>query len=123
MQPRLRERNVPRVFRYEMVAPHWPRLVPDRLSFPVVVPGWDNTSRRRRRATIVRGASPALWGQQVDRALTLLDGRPREERVLFVKSWNEWAEGNYLEPDRRDGRAYLEALRDTLAAHRWPEVA
>ena len=42
--------------------------------------------------------------------------RPEEERLLWVKSWNEWAEGNHLEPDLRDGRGWLEALRDGLAA-------
>jgi lipopolysaccharide biosynthesis protein len=119
LQPHL-EGRVPKVFRYDTMAPLWPDLVEDRLSFPSVMPGWDNTARRGRRGIVLHDARPAAWAAQVERALTLLDGRPRGERVLFVKSWNEWAEGNYLEPDRRFGRAFLEAYRDALAAHRWP---
>ena len=38
------------------------------------------------------------------------------ERILFVKSWNEWAEGNYLEPDGRFGRQYLDVVREEVGA-------
>jgi hypothetical protein len=40
--------------------------------------------------------------------------RPREHRIVFLKSWNEWAEGNYLEPDRTHGRAYLDVTGQEL---------
>ena len=42
-------------------------------------------------------------------------GNQPEERIVFVKSWNEWAEGNHLEPDLRFGHGYLEVVRDELA--------
>jgi len=36
---------------------------------------------------------------------------PFEERVIFVNAWNEWAEGNFLEPSVDEGLARLEAVR------------
>jgi len=41
----------------------------------------------------------------------LVERRPVDSRVVFIKSWNEWAEGNYLEPDAKFGRNYLDAVR------------
>ena len=41
-------------------------------------------------------------------------GRHFEDRIVFVKSWNEWAEGNYLEPDLRFGHQYLDVVRDEI---------
>jgi hypothetical protein len=40
--------------------------------------------------------------------------KPDEHKVVFIKSWNEWAEGNHLEPDLKFGHRYLEALREEL---------
>jgi len=38
-----------------------------------------------------------------------------ENQIVFLRSWNEWAEGNYMEPDLKFGRGYLEALKDALS--------
>ncbi|MBQ4014341.1 MAG: glycoside hydrolase family 99-like domain-containing protein, partial [Treponema sp.] len=32
----------------------------------------------------------------------------------FLKSWNEWAEGNYIEPDLKYGKAYITALKNAI---------
>jgi len=38
----------------------------------------------------------------------------KQNQLVMLKSWNEWGEGNYIEPDKRWGRKYLEVLRDVL---------
>jgi hypothetical protein len=83
---------------------------------PSIVPGWDTTARLGRDATILRGATPELFRQHVRDVFKRCQeaARPAEENIVFIKSWNEWAEGNYLEPDRKYGRAFLEALRDEI---------
>ena len=96
------------------------RLVPDTApveeTYPCVLPNWDNTPRSGARGAVLQGSTPELFAKQVDKALRFLQGKDHENRLLFLKSWNEWAEGNYLEPDARWGRAYLEALRAALTA-------
>jgi hypothetical protein len=77
---------------------------------PTVYPNWDNTPRSGRRGLVLEGSRPELFTQAVRGAAEHLQTRPVQERLLFIKSWNEWAEGNYLEPDLEHGHAYLEAL-------------
>jgi len=63
------------------------------------------------------GATPELFGRWTAGAVATSCRRFRgEERLLFVNAWNEWGEGNHIEPDLRNGRRFLEALRDVLRA-------
>ena len=48
--------------------------------------------------------------------MELVKDKPEERRIIFLKSWNEWGEGNYMEPDRQYGRGYIEALRRAIDA-------
>lgn len=94
------------------------RLVPRRQtdwdSFPQVVPNFDTTPRMGHAGSVWTDSTPDLFAAHVRQALAALERRPLDKRMFFVKSWNEWAEGNYLEPDRRWGRSYLEALASVL---------
>ncbi len=76
-----------------------------------VFPGWDNSPRRGRDAVVITGATPERFGNALAAATRTADAIPGDERLVFINAWNEWAEGNYLEPDRGHGRARLEAVR------------
>ncbi len=89
-------------------------LKPDPNCYPCIVPNWDNSSRCGRRAMILHGSTPELFRNHVREALTSVRDKPPEDKIVFVKSWNEWAEGNYLEPDVKFGRGYLDVLGDEV---------
>jgi lipopolysaccharide biosynthesis protein len=85
--------------------------------FRCVSPSWDNTARRQAGgATVLLNANPDAyeeWLRQV-----VLQTRERfepDQRLVFINAWNEWAEGNHLEPDQKWQRAYLEATQRVLA--------
>jgi lipopolysaccharide biosynthesis protein len=85
--------------------------------FRCVTPGWDNSPRRRRGARILVGSTPQLYENWLRTIVdvTRAEDREGEETLVFINAWNEWAEGNHLEPDQRWGRAYLEATARALS--------
>jgi hypothetical protein len=91
----------------------WPA---DGKTLPCVLTGWDNTPRSGFRGVVLDGYTPALFRAYLKKALSLVCRFPPARRIVFIKAWNEWAEGNYLEPDQASGHSYLEAVRDSLAA-------
>ena len=84
--------------------------------YPSVVPGWDNTPRAGRKGIVLHGSTPRLFQEHLCDILESVADRPAEDRIVFIKSWNEWAEGNYLEPDQKFGHGYLDAVKSALAA-------
>lgn len=101
---------------YQAVAEYMMRRPrPEYKSFPGVTPGWDNSPRRKTDAIIFKDSDPELYGNwlrhSVSEALRRFEG---EERLVFINAWNEWAEGNHLEPDVKWGLRYLEATREAL---------
>ena len=82
--------------------------------YPLVLPNWDNTPRSGMRGLVFENATPELFRGLLREAITRVADRPADERIVFLKAWNEWAEGNYIEPDQKWGRAWLEAIREEL---------
>ena len=103
------------VYRYaDWAAAAARRPEPPYKRFPCVVPSWDNSARCKIRAAIFVGSTPELYERWLEAGIRRSLALGRGEQVVFVNAWNEWAEGNHLEPDRRYGRAYLEATRRAL---------
>ena len=83
--------------------------------YPSVVPNWDNTPRVGRNGFVLTGSTPELFKCQLQAARQQVEARPADQQLIFIKSWNEWAEGNYLEPDQQYGHGYLEVCREVLS--------
>lgn len=83
--------------------------------YPTIIPNWDHSPRTGRQGAIMKNSTPKLFQKHVEKSLSLVSDKPVEHRIVILKSWNEWAEGNYMEPDLKHGRGYLEALKDALA--------
>ncbi len=83
----------------------------DPRHLPCVLPGWDNTPRSGPRGVVFEGATPELFGQYLQKAVDRVRGRPPQQAIVFLKAWNEWAEGNIVEPDAAQGPALLDEIR------------
>jgi lipopolysaccharide biosynthesis protein len=99
----------PERFRYAAAFRDPPTDIRGRV-IPTVWPNWDNTPRSGRHGRVILESTPERFGAHLRRALELVATAPVDEQMVMIKSWNEWAEGNYLEPDTELGLARFEAL-------------
>jgi lipopolysaccharide biosynthesis protein len=93
------------------------RNLPEYKFYRCVTPGWDNTPRRigsADAAWITLGNTPEKYGRWLSEVRRSFTPWSPEENLVLVNAWNEWAEGNHLEPCQRWGRKFLEATRDAL---------
>lgn len=103
--------RLPTLYPYEeILRVRMPGSPPGVERFPCILPNWDNTPRSGRNGLVLCGSTPELFGLHIQQEFSKVDNRNQDRRIIFIKSWNEWAEGNYLEPDMKFGRAYLEVL-------------
>ena len=87
---------------------------PEREEFPCVVPNWDNTPRCGINGFVLKNSTPELFREHLRQAIEQVAGKSPEKRIIFIKSWNEWAEGNHLEPDMMFGRRYLDMCKELV---------
>lgn len=87
---------------------------PPYLRYPSVTPAWDNSARRKDGALIVTDSTPEKYESWLKDAMQNFKPLSSEENFIFINAWNEWAEGNHLEPCQKWGRKYLEATKRVL---------
>ncbi len=82
--------------------------------YPTIFPQYDRSPRSGSLENVCINSTPENFTVHLKEAISLLEGKEKEHQILFLKSWNEWGEGNYVEPDLKFGSRYLDVLRDTL---------
>lgn len=86
---------------------------PGYKQYPAVTPMWDNTARRKY-PTIIKKSTPKKFGAWCKEKLSIFKPFSKEENFFFINAWNEWAEGNHLEPCQKWGHAYLEEFKNAM---------
>jgi hypothetical protein len=110
----MRKLGAPETYPYTAAASQYELARSDRHIIPCVYPNWDNSPRSGKRGLVLTGSSPEAFGSALRNAVEMIEDRPLDERLVWIKSWNEWAEGNYLEPDMEHGRGWVQAAKQVL---------
>lgn len=79
---------------------------------PQIVPGWDHSPRSSERAVIYTNNTPEYFEKHCEEALNAI--KDKKHKIAILKSWNEWGEGNYMEPDLVYGRGFINALNRAI---------
>ena len=108
--------NNDKIFEYkELVEKAIEKKTASYKTFPGVTPMWDNTARRATGAHIFKNSTPALYGEWLDHIVKNFKPFSAAENFIFINAWNEWAEGNHLEPCQKWGKQYLEMTKKALS--------
>jgi hypothetical protein len=82
--------------------------------YPTLIPNWDRTPRSGKAAVVYTNTTPKVFDDQVKKCLELVKNKEDEHKIIFLQSWNEWAEGNHVEPDLKYGHGFLDILKDNI---------
>ncbi len=105
-------RKLPLVYPYKKHIPYFSNEFDKNADVvPSIISGWDHSPRSGKEGSIMTNFTPDLFEKHVKNVLDNISNKPFEDRIVFLKSWNEWGEGNYIEPDLRFGKSFLEVLK------------
>ena len=105
----------PKTYDYDDIMRHY--YVPEdawETVYPSLLPQWDRSPRTGNAFDIYINSTPDAFKESEVQAKNLIRNKASEHQIMFLRSWNEWAEGNYMEPDLKFGRGYIEALKSAL---------
>ena len=81
---------------------------------PVIYPNWDHTPRSGGKGFLLEDSSPENFKKALRKLVNKINNKKIEPNLIFLKSWNEWGEGNYVEPDLKFGKGYINALKEVI---------
>ena len=84
--------------------------------YPTLLPQWDRTPRAGSKTDFLINSTPQKFEETVKAALNVIENKEDEHKILFLKAWNEWGEGNYVEPDQKYGHGWLDAIKNALVS-------
>ena len=110
-----------RIFNYKtMMSNMINRKSPPYKLFRSVTPFWDNTPRRGAKGLILAKCSPSDYEYWLTKTIDYTEAnREGEEKIIFINAWNEWGEGNHLEPDEKHKTIYLEKTKKAIDAGKY----
>lgn len=82
--------------------------------YPSIFPQWDRTPRAGSSEGVYIKATPTSFKKHIQDALNVIKNKDVQHQILFLRSWNEWGEGNYVEPDLKYGHGFLDAIQETI---------
>lgn len=110
--------EIPKIVSYKKYIDNYPEHSLSKNQYPWIMTDWDNTPRAGTNGWLFEDVTTSLFGELCKKAFEETKNKPDEEKIVVVKSWNEWAEGNYLEPDNKWGTAFLEEFRKSLSNYK-----
>lgn len=82
--------------------------------YPSLLAGYDRSPRAGRNAQLFYNFTPKSWREHIKDVLSYVKLKDKEHNIIFLKSWNEWGESNYMEPDIKYGTSMLDVLKEEL---------
>ena len=79
-----------------------------------ITPNWDHTPRSGKGGFVLKNSTPEVFREHVKSILELTREKGSNDNLVILKAWNEWGEGNYVEPDLKYGRSFLNVLQEEV---------